>query len=200
MAVDVDTARHELTQPGQADDQETDEKSGVDTDSREPTSAQVRGVRGALVIGVLLLAIVGGATGWLVWQTQRAEQDQRMNEMLLQAGREAAVNLTTMDFEHIREDIQRVLDGSTGTFYDEFEQRAPAFEEVVTKTQSKTEGTVTEAGIESVSADSARVLVAVSVKTSNIAAPEQRPRLWRMRIDVQWVGDVAKVTNVGFVA
>ncbi len=95
MAVDVDTARHELTQPGQADDQETDEKSGVDTDSREPTSAQVRGVRGALVIGVLLLAIVGGATGWLVWQTQRAEQDQRMNEMLLQAGREAAVNLTT---------------------------------------------------------------------------------------------------------
>lgn len=70
----------------------------------------------------------------------------------------------------------------------------------MTKTQSKTEGTVTEAGIESVSADSARVLVAVSVKTSNIAAPEQRPRLWRMRIDVQRVGDVAKVTNVGFVA
>ncbi|CQA03226.1 MCE associated membrane protein [Mycobacteroides abscessus] len=89
---------------------------------------------------------------------------------------------------------------SAGSFYVDFQQRSPAFSEIVKKTQSKTEGTVTDAGIESISGDSARVLVAVAVKTSNLAAPQQRPRLWRMRIDVQRIGDTAKVTNVGFVA
>lgn len=195
MAVDADTARNELT--------EQDSHAGKDPelggDSQQATS-QTNGVRAALVVGILVLASIGGLTGWLGWQTDRSEQAQRLDDMFLQAGRQGALNLTTMDHVHVEDDIQRVLDGSIGTFYDDFEQRAPAFAEVVKTTQSKTQGTVTEAGIESMSSDSARVLVAVSVKTSNNAAPEQRPRLWRMRIDVQKVGDVAKVANVGFVA
>ncbi|WP_210687250.1 mammalian cell entry protein [Mycolicibacterium sp. GESEQ-9] len=197
MAVDADPARDELTeQASQADkDQETDRDS-----QQQKATPQVNGVRGALVVGILMLTSIGGLAGWLGWQTHGSEQAQRLDDMFLQAGRQGALNLTTMDYAHVEGDIQRVLDGSIGTFYDDFEQRAPAFAEVVKTTQSKTQGTVTEAGIESISGDSARVLVAVSVKTSNIAAPEQRPRLWRMRIDVQKVGDVAKVANVGFVA
>lgn len=196
MAVDVDTARDELTEQASQADKDPE----ADGDSQQQATPQTNGVRGALVVGILILASIGGLTGWLGWQTHRSEQAQRLDDMFLQAGRQGALNLTTMDHAHVEDDIQRVLDGSIGTFYDDFEQRAPAFAEVVKTTQSKTQGTVTEAGIESVSDDSARVLVAVSVKTSNIAAPEQRPRLWRMRIDVQKVGDVAKVANVGFVA
>lgn len=187
MAVDADPDEDELT----------DE---TPPDTAAPIPRRVDGVRAALLLGLLMLAAVGGVAGWLGWQAHRADQAQRLDEMFLQAGRQGAVNLTTMDFAHVDADIQRVLDGSAGAFYDDFQQRAPSFGEVVKKTQSKTEGTVTEAGVESASGDTARVLVAVSVKTSNIAAPEQRPRLWRMRLDVQRVNDVAKVTNVGFVA
>ena len=197
MAVDADPASDEVAE-STADYTGNDLK--VDNGFRSRATRRGRGVRGTLLVGLLTLAVIGGLTGWLGWHTHRSEQTQRLNDMFLQAGRQGALNLTTMDFAHVEADIQRVLDGSIGTFYDDFEQRAPAFEEVVKKTQSKTQGTVTDAGIESVSGDSARVLVAVSVKTSNVAAPEQRPRLWRMRIDVQKVGDVAKVTNVGFVA
>lgn len=197
MADDADPALDELADPA-ADHAGNDLK--VHNSFRPRAASRGRGVRGTLLVGVLTLAAIGGLTGWLGWHTHRAEQAQRLNDIFLQAGRQGALNLTTMDFAHVESDIQRVLDGSIGTFYDDFEQRAPAFQEVVKKTQSKTQGTVTEAGIESVSGDSARVLVAVSVTTSNIAAAEQRPRLWRMRIDVQKVGDVAKVTNVGFVA
>ena len=45
----------------------------------------------------------------------------------------------------------------------------------------------------------AQVLVAVTVTTSNVGAPEQEPRAWRMRLTVQKVGDDAKVSNVEFV-
>ena len=67
------------------------------------------------------------------------------------------------------------------------------------KAKSTTVGTITEAGLESETAGTAQVLVAVTVKTSNAGAPEQDPRAWRMRISVQKVGDQAKVSNVEFV-
>ncbi|CPT92224.1 MCE associated membrane protein [Mycobacteroides abscessus] len=205
MAVDADTARGEMISAANEtshDDKpvaEEDDTSGEDQKlaAEEP---QGRNVRAALVAGMLALASVGAMTGWLGWQTFQGAQTQHLRDMFLQTGRQGAVNLTTMDFEHADADIQRVLDMSAGSFYVDFQQRSPAFSEIVKKTQSKTEGTVTDAGIESISGDSARVLVAVAVKTSNLAAPQQRPRLWRMRIDVQRIGDTAKVTNVGFVA
>ena len=60
---------------------------------------------------------------------------------------------------------------------------------------------IAEAGLEpqSITANGAQVLVAVTVKTSNAGAPDQAPRAWRMRITVQKVGDEAKVANVEFV-
>jgi Mce-associated membrane protein len=60
-------------------------------------------------------------------------------------------------------------------------------------------GTVTAAGLESSTANDAQVLVAVSVKTSNIGAAEAEPREWRMRISVQKVGSDVKISNVEFV-
>ncbi len=110
------------------------------------------------------------------------------------------MNLTTIDFEHADEDVQRVLDSSTGTFYDDFQARAQPFKEVVKQAKSKSVGTVAEAGVESETEDGAEVLVAVTVKTSNAGAAEQEPRAWRMRITVQKVGDEAKVANVRFVS
>src|SRR4029450_11877223 len=92
-----------------------------------------------------------------------------------------------------------ILDSATGTFYDEFQKRAQPFVEVVKQAQSKSEGTIAEAGLESESDNGAQVLVAVTVKTSNAGAPDQAPRAWRMRISVQKVGDDAKVSNVDFV-
>jgi Mce-associated membrane protein len=96
--------------------------------------------------------------------------------------------------------VARILDSATGTFHDDFQKRSQPFIQVVKQAQSKTEGTVTAAGLESVNGDSAQVLVAVSVKTTNAGAPEQQPHAWRMRIDVQKVNDGVKVSNVGFVS
>jgi len=96
-------------------------------------------------------------------------------------------------------DVQRILDGATGQFYDDFAKRSQPFIDVVKRAQSTSMGTVTEAGIESETANDARVLVAVSVKTSIASAPEQNPRGWRMRVSVHKVGDDVKVANVEFV-
>ena len=121
--------------------------------------------------------------------------------MFLQVGRQGALNLTTIDHQQADADVQRILDSATGTFDDDFQRRAQPFIDVVRQAQSKSVGTISEAGLESESesGDEAQVLVAVTVKTSNAGAPEQEPRAWRMRISVQKVGDEAKVANVEFV-
>jgi Mce-associated membrane protein len=95
--------------------------------------------------------------------------------------------------------VQRILDLATGTFLDDFSKRSQPFVEVVKQAKSVSVGTVTVAGLESVTGNAAQVLVAVSVKTSNAGAPEQEPRAWRMRIVVQEVGDQTKVSKVEFV-
>ncbi len=135
--------------------------------------------------------------GFRAYESRKAADERNL---FLQVGRQGALNLTTIDFEHADEDVQRMLDSSTGTFYDDFQARAQPFIEVVKQAKSKSVGTIAEAGVESDIRRRGGRLVAVTVKTSNAGAAEQEPRAWRMRITVQKVGDEAKVANVRFVA
>jgi Mce-associated membrane protein len=109
------------------------------------------------------------------------------------------VNLTTIDWQHADADVQRIVDSATGAFYDDFSNRSKPFINVVQQLNSKSTGTVTAAGLESASRDEARVLVAVSVKTSTGAAPQEELRAWRLRLTVTRVGNEVKVSKVEFV-
>ena len=69
-----------------------------------------------------------------------------------------------------------------------------AYIDNATRTRLRLLGTVTDAGLESQNGDQGRVLVAVTVKSAD---PAQEPRFLRMRLTVQKMGDVAKVSDVG---
>jgi Mce-associated membrane protein len=178
---------------GSADDEEAlDEESA-------PAKPPMSHVRLATIAGLVAVVALAALTGWLGFRTYQSHQAEDQRNLFLQVGRQGALNLTTIDFQQADANVQRILDSATGTFYDDFQKRAQPFVEVVKQAQSKSVGTISEAGLESESDDGAQVLVAVTVKTSNAGAPEQQPRAWRMRISVQKVGDEAKVSNVEFV-
>jgi Mce-associated membrane protein len=155
-------------------------------------------VGSALVAGVLVVATLSGLGGWLGYRSIQKHDAQDQRDLFVQTARQGAVNLTTISYTEVETDVQRILDSATGAFRDDFDKRSQPFIEVVKAAQSRSEGTVTEAGLESQRGDTAQVLVAVAVK-SKTAAGEQAPREWRMRIEVQAVGDGAKVANVVFV-
>ena len=179
---------------------ELDEADGesVDAPADEPTKPKpVR--RLAAVVGLVLVVALSALVGWLVVRTHRATAVDERQSQIVQAARQGALNLTTIDWQRADADVQRILDSATGEFYDDFARRSAPFIKVVKEAKSTSTGTITEAGLESESGDSAQVLVAVAVKTSNVGAPDQQPREWRMRLAVQKVGDVMKVSNVEFV-
>ena len=179
----------------------TSEPAGDDAD-RDPKARSGRMMSArrwatlfSLAVIVTLSVFVGGL-GFRVHQAQKAEAQRNQ---FLQVARQGALNLTTIDWQHADADVRRILDGATGEFYNDFAKRSQPFIDVVKQAKATTVGTITEAGLESETADTAQALVSVSVQTSNAAESNQEPRAWRMRVYVQRVGDQVKVSNVGFV-
>ena len=112
-------------------------------------------VRLALIAGLVLVLALGGLTGWLGFRAYQSHKADELRKLYLQVGRQGALNLTTIDFERADADVQRILDSATGTFYDDFQERAQPFVEVVKQAQSKSVGTVAEAGLVSESENQA---------------------------------------------
>lgn len=176
-------------------DDEVDNGSEGAAQATWPTSH----VRLATMVGLAVVVALAATVGWLGFRAYQSHQAQEQRQLFLQVGRQGALNLTTIDWQHAEADVQRVLDSATGQFYDQFSQRKQPFIDVLKKAQSKSVGTITEAGLESDSGDKAQVLVAASIKTSNLGADDQPPREWRMRISVEKSGDEVKISNVAFV-
>ena len=153
----------------------------------------------ALIAGLAAIAALVGLNGWLGYRDYQARHDDRIRQEMVEAARQGAINLTTIDHEHVDEDVQRILDSSTGVFRDDFAQRAKPFSEAARQAQSTSVGTVTEAALESAEGDEGRVLVAMNVMTSNRGVPEQQPKGWRMRVTVTRVDDASKVSKVEFI-
>lgn len=181
------------------------ERSGEssDDDSVETPAAVDRAAKSphrlAVLFGTTMCLVLVTLVGWLGFRAFQSHQVQRQQAEFLEVGRQGALDLTTIDWQHADSDIQRILNAATGPFYDEFSKRSQPFVDVVKKAQSTSVGTVTAAGVESSTANDAKVLVAVSVKTSTAGAPESEPRGWRMRISVQKTGGDVKVSDVVFV-
>jgi len=202
--------RDDVDGPAEADAAQVEQVADVDDEGEARTEGRLarwrhRATRrrlsrvgAALVASSVIVATLAGLAGWLGYRAYQKHEAQIQRDLFVQVARQGAVNLTTIDYTRVDADVQRVLDLATGAFRDDFEQRSKPFIEVVKAALSKSEGTVTDAGLESQRGDSAQVLVAVAVK-SRTAGGEQSPREWRMRIEVRSVGDDAKVSNVVFV-
>jgi Mce-associated membrane protein len=179
-----------------------DDAAEDDDVSEDDESSAKRGMshlRLGAIVGAAIIVALAATVGWLGFRTYQSHQDEAQRQMYLQIGRQCALNLTTIDWQHAEGDVQRVLDSATGQFYDQFSKRKQPFIDVLKKAQSKSVGTITEAGLESESDDKAQVLVAVSIKTTNLGVDDQAPRQWRMRITVEKSGSETKISNVAFV-
>jgi Mce-associated membrane protein len=210
MAVDVD-ARDELgviaVEPDAEPvvDEETADESGALDDTADeadplvPSRRRPSNTTFAVVAGATIIVALSVLVGWQGYRDYQTRAHVALRNLYVQTARQAAVNLTTIDWHEADADIKRITDGATGTFYDDFSKRSKPFVDVVKQAQSQSTGTVTEAGMESDNGDQGSVLVAITVKTTTAASKDDAPRAWRMRLTVQRVGDAVKVSNVEFV-
>lgn len=148
---------------------------------------------------VALIAVSAAVSGLLIQHHRETVQANQHKVEFTEAARQGVVALTSLDFSRAEQDVQRVLEHSAGAFRDDFESRAPDFTSVIQQSQVATAGTVNSAAVESMTEDSAVVLVAATSQVTNSAGAQGEPRAWRLSVTVTREGDTIKMSKVEFV-
>jgi Mce-associated membrane protein len=147
---------------------------------------------------LLLVALLVGAV-LLTGRVHGYGSQESRRQAALAAARQMAVNFTTLDYRHGKADLQRVLDGATGDFKQEFGNGFDQLGQIISRNQAVSQGQVLEAGLVSSDADSARVLVVADSTVSNKATPTGQRRHYRMQLDLRREGGRWLTSNLEFV-
>lgn len=151
------------------------------------------------VVAIILICAFAGASGYMVWQDHDAAERRQRAANFIAAAKQGVVNMASLDFHRAKEDVQRLLDSSTGQFRDEFQQRANDFVAVIEESQVVTQGTINVAAVESMDEHSASVLVSATSSITNAAGAKDEPRVWRLRVTVTEEGGQYKMSKLEFV-
>ena len=141
------------------------------------------------------------AAGYMVWQHQQSAQQRQNAAEFVAAARQDVVNLMSMDFNKAEESVQRVLDDSTGKFRANFDETSDEFIKAIRDEKILTTATINDAAVDSMTADSAVVLVSATSQREGKQAPkdQQQPRVWRVVITLEREGDQIKMSGVEFI-
>jgi Mce-associated membrane protein len=152
------------------------------------------------VAAITLICAFVGATGYMLWYERQASERHQRAASFVAGAKQGVVNMTSLDFNRAKDDVQRLLDSSTGEFRDDFQQRAKDFVSVVEQSKVVTQGTINATAVESMNAHSASVLVAATSRITNAAGAKDEPRVWRLRVTVTEEGGQYKMSKLEFVA
>lgn len=152
-----------------------------------------------LALAALLTGVVLTLTGLMLWQHMKAGAQREQERRFVDGARDGVVALLSMDYNHARADVQRVLDLSTGQFHDDFGHSADDFVKTAEESRAVTVGKVSAAALDVVEGDRARVLVAATSVVSNAKGAKEDARPFRMSVTVARDGDTWKMSDVEFV-
>jgi len=186
-----------------AEEEVSDETAeGAESESTPARSRRLRlpslSVTWKAAVIVLICAFVG-ASGYMVWQRNETTERNQRTANFIAGARQGVVNMFSLDFNRGKEDVQRVIDSSTGQFRDDLQQRAKDFTTVVEQSKVVTQGTVNAAAVQSVDGNSALVLVAASSRITNAAGAKDERRSWRLKVTVTEEGGQYKMSKLEFV-
>ena len=163
---------------------------------RRPRLATLAASLAVIVIVALLAASV-----YMVIEHRNASQRRQRVAEFAAAARQGVVTLTSLDFNNAKAGVQRVIDDSTGSFRDDFQKMAGDFTKVVEQSQVVERGTVQAVAVDlnSMTNDSAVVLVASTSEVTNAAGAKQDPRHFRLIVTLARDGGQLKMSKVEFV-
>lgn len=202
-------AEDDQVEPTEETEPETDQPEPSATDQLEPaedepTARRVRwpGQRAlaatvVVSLAAVLLCAIAGAGLWSV----RAQHDARQRDNAITvAAREEVLNLLTLSPSTVQASLDKVLNGSTGGWRQQFAQEADQFTSVVHTQQVSATATITASAIQSADDDHATVLVSADAVIHNTASPQGYPGVYRVLMNLQAQNGAWLVSDLQFVA
>jgi Mce-associated membrane protein len=179
----------------EADEKPARKRPGVRIRIPLPTWKGIAATFAVLIIAALLTGCV------LMFIGHRKVQAELQHRAEFEAAaRQGVVTLMSLDYNKAKENVQHIIDSSTGQFKTDFQNTADDFVKVATDSKAVTETNVTATAVESMNGDdTATVLVAATSRVTNAAGAKQEPRAWRLSVNLARDGGQLKLAKVEFV-
>lgn len=152
----------------------------------------------AVILAVIGIAALASTSAWIVVKHRQAEHQRDLSAQFSAAARQGVVSLMSLDFSRAKEDVQRIVDNSTGQFREDFQNQAEEFAKVAESSKVVTEANVTATAVQTMTEDTADVLVAAASTITNAQGAKDDPRSWRLIVSVARDGDQIKMAKVEF--
>ena len=155
----------------------------------------------AVAVGaaIVLACASFAASGYIVWQHYTITHHRQLAAESAAAARQGVTTLMSMDAQHAKEDIQRLIDACTGQLKTQLEATSSAMVKSAEDSKVVSKGTVEAVAVESVTDNSAVVLVAAKSEVTNPDNAKRPPVVWRLSVNVSRDGGQLKLSKVDFI-
>jgi Mce-associated membrane protein len=139
------------------------------------------------------------ASGFLLWHHRDVAQQRQRTTEFATAARNAVVMMTSIDADRARDDMQRFADDTTGLFKAGILMGAEDAVRAVEQSKVSSKGAVQAVAVQSMTEDSAIVLVAAKTEFTKPGQAKPDSRSSRLVVSVQRDGGQLKVSRIEFV-
>lgn len=199
LSVDTDTSDTEPDSDGAAGD-------APGTDSRTPRRRRLpRPTIKAMAVGAAITLICASLalSGYFVWVDRVASQKRQRSAEFVAAARQDVMTLMSLDFNKTKENMQRISDNTTGSFKQHFPLVALQLTNGLQRSKMVTTVSVNDVAVESMTDNSAVVLVAATTQAKTPDAPQPnaqpQPQPWLIVLTLLRDKGQPKMANVEFV-
>ncbi|MGH3958038.1 hypothetical protein [Mycobacterium sp.] len=138
-------------------------------------------------------------TGYAVWYHRKTVDERQRAAEFAAAARQGAITLMSIDANKARDDVQRIIDDSTGSLKTGMMINAEDLVKSVEESKVSTKVAVKAVAVESITDDSAVVLVAMKSEATNTDKTKPPPRSWRVVMSLRRDAGKIKMSNVEYV-
>lgn len=159
-----------------------------------PTRKMVAAGAAILIIGASL-----AASGYVVWQHRALAQQRQHAAEFAATAREQVAALMSIDPAHAVENLQHTIDDSTGALKSQLEATSGYMAKNAQEARVTTTATVQDVAVESMTDNSAVLLVIAKSDTVNADKSVRPPVFWRLSVGIDRDGDRLKMSKFEFV-
>ena len=135
----------------------------------------------------------------MFWQHHQIEKSRQRMAQYAAVARQSAINLMSLDYNDAKGSVQRVLDGATGQFKEDFESQSDALIKGLADAKVVTTVSVQSVAVQEHSDDSAVVLVAAQSQATNVQDARKAPQKFRVVVTLATDNGQLKTSQVDFV-
>jgi Mce-associated membrane protein len=152
----------------------------------------------AVGVGIVLASASLGATGYMLWQHHTTVHNRQLAAEFNAAARQGITALMSIDPDHAKEDVQRMIDASTGEQKNTLSVLSTLIVKKAEESKVGSKVTVEAVAIESFSDNSGVVLVAAKTDATGPDNAKPPPALFRLSVNMDRDGGQLKMSKVDF--